>query len=331
MGLKGDFRAILRGTGSDLPEEIISNKVISERYKIPEEEIFKKTGIRERRWAQASEASSDFATRAAMRALESAGIGADAIDLIILSSTTPDLIFPSSACLVSRNLKTRSIPAFDVQASCSGFIFALAIAENHLRQSGRHALVVSGEVKSKTLSPDDPGTGILFGDGGGAVVLEKSDAGDRGFLSFHLHSDGLHHDLISMPAGGSRRPLSQETLVSGLHYIHMKGTRVYRLAVEYFGQAVREALEGSAIPLSRIDRFIFHQANFRLIERVIAEYGIPVKKVENSLEMYGNTSSASIPITLDRLVRSGGVREGDLVLFASFGGGITWASALYQF
>ena len=321
---------MIRGTGSYLPEQVVPNERLAKQFNIADSEIVKKTGIHERRWASEKEASSDLATSASLKALESAGIEGEELDLIIYSSTSPDMTFPSSAVFLQKNLNAKKIPAYDIQASCSGFIYALSMADLYLKQTGaRFALVAAGEVKSRMLDSKDPGTGILFGDGGGAVVLAKS--GERnGFLSFHLHSDGSKSDLIQLPAGGSRLPASLETLEKGLHSIQMKGLAVYRTALFYFQEVIQEVLDEHGLKLDQIDLFIFHQANLRLLEKVMENLKIPAEKVEMTIQQYGNTSSASIPITLDQAVLKKRIKKGDRVLLASFGGGVTWASALYQ-
>ncbi|MBI1822144.1 MAG: ketoacyl-ACP synthase III [Nitrospirae bacterium] len=321
---------VIRGTGSYLPEQVISNQFLAKKLNISESQIIKKTGVHERRWASEKEASSDLATIASLKALKVAGIQGKELDIIVFSSTSPDMTFPSSAVLLQKNVGAGKIPAFDIQASCSGFVYALTIADNHLKQTGaRFALVASGEVKSKTLNLGDPGTAILFGDGGGAVVLAKTRK-KEGFLSFHLHSDGRKHDFIQLPAGGSRLPSSPETLKKSLHSIQMKGLSVYRSAVLYFEQVIQEVLDEQGIKLSEIDLFVFHQANFRLLEKVMKNLKIPKEKVELTIQQYGNTSSASIPITLDQAVSKKKIKKGDLLLLASFGGGVTWASTLYR-
>ncbi|MHB8482428.1 MAG: 3-oxoacyl-ACP synthase III family protein [Nitrospiria bacterium] len=322
--------SVIRGTGSYLPGQVISNDFLAGRLNITAGRIVKKTGIHERRWASEKEASSDLATHASLKALDAAGIQGKDLDLIVFSSTSPDMTFPSSAVLLQKNLRAGKIPAYDIQASCSGFIYALSMADNFLKQSEtRFALVAAGEVKSKTLDPEDPVAGILFGDGGGAVVLARSDQ-KEGFLSFHLHSDGTKHDFIRLPAGGSRLPSSRETLEKGLHSIQMKGLSVYRTAILYFARAIQEVLDRQGIKLSEIDLFIFHQANLRLLEKVMENLDIPKEKVELTIQQYGNTSSASVPITLDQAVSKNRIKKGDLVLLASFGGGVTWASTIYK-
>lgn len=320
----------ISGTGSSLPEQVIPNGFFANKLKIKESDIVKRTGVMERRWASEKEASSDLATGASIRALQQAGIEGKELDLIILSSTSPDMAFPSSAALLQRNLKGRTIPAFDIQASCSGFLFALSMADNFLKQTdAKYALVASGEVKSRMLDPADPGSSILFGDGGGAVVLSKSIR-ENGFLSFHLHSDGTKQDYIQLPAGGSRIPPSSRTLEEGLHTLRMRGKAVYRSAIDYFGKAIEEALDFNGIEAGQIACFIFHQANQRLLEKIMEKFRIPEEKVELTIHQYGNTSSASLPITLDQAVSKRNFKSGDLLLLASFGGGITWASAVYR-
>jgi 3-oxoacyl-[acyl-carrier-protein] synthase-3 len=318
------------GTGSWLPEQVIPNAFFAKRLNIKESDIVKRTGVIERRWVSEKEASSDLATHASIRALQQAGIEGKDLGMIILSSTSPDMAFPSSAALLQMNLKGGNIPAFDIQASCSGFLFALSIADNFLKQSdAKYALVASGEVKSRMLDLADPGSSILFGDGGGAVVLSKSER-ESGFLSFHLHSDGTKQDYIQLPGGGSRIPPSARTLKEGLHTLRMRGKAVYRSAIEYFGNAIEEALAYNGIEIGQIACFVFHQANQRLLEKIMERFRIPSEKVEFTIHKYGNTSSASLPITLDQAVSKKNFKRGDLLLFASFGGGITWASAVYK-
>ncbi|MFI5304052.1 MAG: 3-oxoacyl-ACP synthase III family protein [Nitrospiria bacterium] len=325
-----NFQIEFRGTGSYLPEKVISNFDLAKRFKIKESDIVKKTGISERRWASKKEAVSDLATCASVKALSRAGIDPSELDLIILSSTFPDRLFPSSACLLQMNLKTRKIPAFDIQASCSGFLYGLSIAEHFLRQTAfQNVLVAASEIKSRMLDPDDSATSILFGDGAGAVILSKTRK-KHGILSLHLHSDGSKHDYIMLPGGGSRIPASKKSCEEGLHWIKMKGPSVFRSAVHYFGKAIQEALDINKIEIGQIAHFIFHQANLRLLERIIEKYKIPKEKVELTIHKYGNTSSASLPITFDHAVSNKKFKRGDLVMFASFGGGITWASLIYK-
>lgn len=325
-----NFQIEIRGTGSYIPQEIISNRFLAGRLKIKESDIVRKTGVIERHWASEKEAVSDLATAASIQALERAALDPKELDLIVLSSTYPDLVFPSSACLLQMNLRAKNIPAFDIQASCSGFLFALSIAAHFLKHTkGRNALVAASEIKSKMLNRDDSGTAALFGDGAGAVIVSKTIK-KRGILSFHLHTDGTKHNYIRLPGGGSRMPASLQSLEEGLHYIKMKGASVYRTAIHYFGRAIDEALAFNKIEIGQIDLFIFHQANLRLLQNIIQKYQIPEEKVEITIQKYGNTSSASLPITLDHAVARKKLKSGDLVLFASFGGGITWASAVYR-
>lgn len=318
------------GTGSWLPEKVVPNAFFAKTLNIKESDIVKRTGVMERRWVSEKEASSDLATYASIRAIRQAGIEPNELGLIILSSTSPDMAFPSSAALLQMNLKGKSIPAFDIQASCSGFLFALSMADNFLKQTdAKYALVASGEVKSRMLNLADPGSSILFGDGGGAVVLSKTER-DNGFLSFHLHSDGTRQDYIQLPGGGSRIPPSTRSIEGGLHTLRMRGKAVYRSAIEYFAKAIEEALDFNGLEIGQITSFVFHQANQRMLEKIIEKLRIPAEKVEFTIHKYGNTSSASLPITLDQVVSKKKLKKGDLILFASFGGGITWASAVYK-
>jgi len=316
------------GTGACVPGQAIPNSYFA--HSIAGSEIERKTGIRERRWAAEHESASDLATAASLSALQEAGIDSSRLDMIIVSSTSPDFVFPATAVLLQKNLGARPIPSFDIQASCSGFLFALSMAENFLKSTGgRLALVASGEIKSRTLDTDDPGSSILFGDGGGAVLLSQSGT-ESGFRSFHLHTEGTKSGYIQLPGGGSRMPASVPVMRGKLDRIRMKGSLVYRSAIRYFEEVIREALSHNRLTPDDIGCFIFHQANLRLLERIVEKYRIPENRVEISIRKYGNTSSASLPITLDQAAARGNLKKGDLILLATFGGGMTWGSALYK-
>ena len=292
--------------------------------------IFKRTGIRERRWALEKDAASDLAERAALEAIQRAQIEPGEIDLILISTTSPDFVFPSTSAVLQHRIGARNAAAFDIQASCSGFLYGLSIAEQFLRNPrANHVLVAAAEIKSRMLNFDDPGSAILFGDGAGAVVLSRRKD-QSGLLACRLHSDGRFHRLIRMQAGRSRISASSESLRKNLHLLEMDGMPVYRHAVRSFKQAIRELLDSERLSIDDIDLFIFHQANLRLLEKVAADHAIPRRKLATTIEKYGNTSSASIPITLHDAVVNGRIRKGSRTLLAAVGGGLTWASALYQ-
>lgn len=292
--------------------------------------IERKTGIIERRWASDHEAASDLATRAAEKALEMVGIGSDEIDLIIVSTTSPDMIFPSTACLVQRNINARHASAFDIFASCSGFIYGLSIADSYIRSGSiKRILLISSEIKSRFISRNDPSTYMIFGDGAGAVVVEKGDS-ERGILSIRISADGSRSDIIQLQGGGSRSPISNKTLEGGLHYIKMQGGRLFKAAVRKLKEEISDIAKENGIDLDEVKQFIIHQANLRILKAVAAKLKIPEKKMLITLDLIGNTSSSSIPIALDMATREGRLKKGDLLIVAAFGGGVTWGSALIR-
>jgi 3-oxoacyl-[acyl-carrier-protein] synthase III len=292
------------------------------------------TGIRTRHWAGDHEASSDMAIAAGRQALDAAGCEASAIDAIILSTTSPDMAFPSTACSVQRGLGCKQVGAFDVSASCSGFLYGLSMAHAMI-QSGqvKTCLVVASEVKSRSLDLEDEATTLLFGDGAGAVVARgEEDRGPvgPGILGIRLQADGAYHDLIRISGGGSRMPLSSDTLSKGEHVLRMRGASLFRLAVRRIERAVVEILKEFGVRSGDLKQVVLHQANGRILSQVADRLGIDQARVSSVIERYGNTSSASLPIALDEAVRSGKISPGDLVLLGSFGGGLTWATGLVR-
>lgn len=319
------MRSRIVSTGSYLPPRIIRNRDIEELVGITDEGIVKRTGIRERRYAEKDQATSDLATRAAEACLTQAGVTPDQIGAIIVSTTSQDMLFPPTACLVQRNLGVRRSVAFDIAASCSGFLYALSLADQMVtRGTVRHALVIGAEVKSRFLSPADPGTYILFGDGAGAVLLEASGK-EEGLLSISLHADGTRGDLMSLPT-----LLTTQCQQNGFPRIRMKGGPLFRVAVTKMTETIEQTVTSHGLHLSEIGLFVLHQANSRIIGAVMKKLQIPRDKVVLTLDRYGNTSSSSIPIALDAAVRDHRVRPGELVLLAAFGGGLTWGSALIR-
>ena len=313
----------IAGTGSYLPAQELTNKDIEQRIDTSDEWIFSRTGIRTRRVAAADETTSDLAVHASRRALEAAGVTADDVDLIIVATTTPDIVFPSTACILQRKLGIRQGAAFDVQAVCTGFVYALAIADRFIA-SGQHrcALVVGAEVFSRLLDWSDRRTCVLFGDGAGAVVLRS--ATEPGVLSTHLRSDGAHGDILCVPGafhGGE---------VQGRAFVHMDGAAVFRFAVRVLDEICREALEHNGLQGSSIDWLVPHQANVRIIDATAQKMGLPPERVVLTLEHQGNTSAASVPLALDAAVRDGRIQPGHNVLLAAVGGGMTWGAALLR-
>jgi 3-oxoacyl-[acyl-carrier-protein] synthase-3 len=320
-------RARIAGTGSYCPERAVSNADLEKTVATTDAWIFERTGIRERRIAADDEATSDLAYHAARRALEMAGVDARELQLIIVATTTPDMLFPSTACLVQHRLGATRAVAFDLAAACSGFLFGLSVADQYIH-TGQYetVLLIGAEVMSRITDWTDRSTCILFGDGAGAVVL-RAHSGDRGVLSTHIHSDGALWDLIQVPGGGSRMPPSDELLRARGQFIRMKGNETFRYAVRTLEEAVHEALKANGITIADIALLIPHQANIRILRAVADRLGLPPERVMLNLERFGNTSAASVAVALDEAVRSQRVREGDLLLLESFGAGLTWGAA----
>ncbi len=312
------------GTGCYLPARTVTNRELERSIDTSDEWIFSRTGIRERRVAADDELASDLALQASRRALAAAEIGAADLDLIIVATTTPDMVFPSTACILQNKLGAGVCPAFDVQAVCSGFVYALAIADLFVRAGKcRQALVVGAEVYSRILDWTDRGTCVLFGDGAGAVVLRASD--EPGILSTHLHADGTYHDILNVPghvSGGG---------VRGRPFVSMDGTAVFKFAVKVLYEVAQEALAANRLQVSDIDWLIPHQANIRIIEATAKKLGLPLERVVVTVERHANTSAASVPLALDEAVRDGRIRRGQHVLLEGVGGGFTWGSVLLRY
>ena len=323
-------RARITGTGSAVPEKLLTNYDLERLVDTTDEWITTRTGIKERRIAADGEYTSTFATKAAERALEMAGVSPNELDLIILATITPDFPFPATACLVQNNLKAQKAAAYDIAAACSGFIYGLSQADNAIRcGSARKVLVIGAEVLTRIVDWTDRNTCLLFGDGAGAAVVETVE-GNRGILSTHLHSDGSHWELLYQPGCGSRNPAVQKTLDDRQVFLKMQGNEVFKLAVRAMEDAALEALTANGLNPSEIDFFIPHQANRRIIDAIGKRLGLCDDKVYVNLDRYGNTSAASIPIALDEANRTGRIKEEDVVLLDAFGGGLTWGSALVR-
>ncbi len=311
------------GTGSFLPEKVLTNADLEGMVDTTDQWIRERTGILKRHIAGPNETCVDLAEAAARNALEAAGLAASEIDLIVVATTTPDQVFPSNACLLQQRLDIHGCPAFDIQAVCTGFVYALAVADKFIRTGGaRHALVVGAETLSRILNWEDRGTSILFGDGAGAVVLGASD--EAGIISTHLHADGAYKDLLQVPAGignGQR----------GSPYMEMRGNEVFRVAVTTLGRIVDETLEASGLDQADIDWLIPHQANIRIIQATARKLNLPMERVVVTVDEHGNTSAASIPLAFDQAVRDGRIRRGETLLMEAFGGGFTWGSALLRY
>ena len=323
------MKARITGTGSYAPSRIMTNAELERMVATSDEWIRERTGIRERHIAAAGEACSDLAVQAGRRALEAAGIAAADLDMILVATCTGDYPLPATACLVQHQLGATKAAACDLSAACCGFVYALSVADAYVRTGMRHVLVIGAEVMSAITDWTDRNTCILFGDGAGAAVVSASD-GERGILSTHLRSDGSLCELITVPAGGSRTPLSEQVVAERTHFIKMKGNETFKVAVRTLEEIARETLAANHLQVEDLDLYVPHQANMRILKAVMERLGLPLEKVMLNLEHYGNTSAASIPIALDEAVRAGRVQDGSLVMLGAFGAGLTWASALIR-
>ncbi len=317
----------IAGTGSYVPEKIITNFTLEKMIDTSDEWIRTRTGILERRIAQENETTSDLSIKAALSAIEDAKITSGDLDLIITATVTPDMVFPSSSCMIQKNIGAHKAAAFDVAAACSGFIYALNVGDQ-LIKSGQYktVMVLGADTLTKIIDWTDRNTCILFGDGAGAVIL-KSTQEDRGIYSTHLYTDGTLGELLEVR---SLRPTSEETLTNRLHYISMKGNELFKVAIKAMTEAIQDVTRSNGIPIDAVDFFIFHQANIRIIQAVAQRLNIPENKIPLTIQKYGNTSTASMPITLDELNKAGKIQPGNTVCFAAFGGGLTWASSLLK-
>ena len=321
------------GVGAFLPEKRLTNADLEKMVDTSDAWILERTGVKERRIAPPEMATSDMATHAALQALDMAGLDPGELELIIVGTITPDMPFPSTACLVQRNLKASKAAAFDVSAACTGFIYGFATATSMIRAGAyRNALVIGADTLSRITDWNDRATCVLFGDGAGAVVLQRADhRGDgSGVLGFELGADGTGWDLLMLPAGGSSNPASVQTVEDRLHYIKMNGNQVFRFAVKAMGTAAAGCLKRCGLTYADVNLFIPHQANYRIIESAAQRLGIPMEKVAVNIDRYGNMSSASIPVALDECIREGRVSHGDVVLMVAFGSGLTWGAAAFR-
>lgn len=323
-------RAKIIGTGSYLPQKILTNKDLEKMVNTSDEWITTRTGIKKRRINALDEATSDLGTKAALNAIKSAGINPKKIDLIINASFTPDFLLPSSACLIGKNLGLAGVPAFDLSAACSGFVYGLSVAEQFIiSQKYKMILVISAESLSRVTNWKDRETCILFGDGAGAAILTISEDGS-GIISNYLGADGNYWDLLYIPAGGSRLPASKETVENNLHYMKMRGNEVFKIAVNSMIESAKKALSFANLESSEIDLLIPHQANIRIIQAVAKRLKIPEDKVFVNISEYGNISGATISVGLDEAVKSKRIKSGNLVELVAFGGGFTWGATVIK-
>ncbi len=321
------FYSRIQGTGSYLPEKVLTNQDLEAMVDTTDQWIKERTGIEKRHIAAEGETTADLGVVAARRAMQMADKAPEDIDLIIVATTTPDKVFPSTACLIQKRLDIHGCPAFDVQAVCTGFVYALSIADNFIRAgAARTALVIGAETLSRIVDWTDRSTCVLFADGAGAVVLEASQ--EPGILSTHLHADGSYEHLLHVPRGISE---GYELLKQGEAYIYMKGNEVFKMAVNTLGRIADETLEANDYDKSDIDWLVPHQANTRIIQATARKLKLSMDRVVVTVDQHGNTSAASVPLALDTAVRDGRIKRGESVILEAFGGGFTWGSALLKF
>ncbi|MCK4940933.1 ketoacyl-ACP synthase III [candidate division WOR-3 bacterium] len=324
------MRVSIAGIGSYVPEKILTNFDLEKIVETSDEWITTRSGIKERHIAADNQATSDLSLIAAQRALKSACLKPKDIGAIIVATATPDMLFPSTACLVQTRIGAPRVIAFDVSAGCTGFLYGLAIAESFVNNGYDNILVIGADILSKITDYTDRTTCVLFGDGAGAALIKKSD-GEDGILSSYFTADGSSWNLLWQPGGGSRIPATHESVEKRLHYVKMQGNEVFKVAVRAMSEAAVKTLEKAKIPASEVALLIPHQANIRIIEASAKRLNIPMEKVLVNIDRHGNTSAASIPIALDQAIREGRVRKGDLILMIAFGAGFTWGGVLFRY
>jgi 3-oxoacyl-[acyl-carrier-protein] synthase-3 len=318
------------GTGSYVPERVLTNAELEKTVDTTDEWIVSRTGIRERRIAADDEYTSDLAAKAAKNALENAGIGADEIDLILVATVTPDMFFPSTACFVQTKIGAKKAACFDVSAACSGFLYAMEIAQQFITSRTYDTILVIGAEKlSSIVDWTDRNTCVLFGDGAGAAIL-RHRGGSHGVIATQMGSDGGYSDILYIPGGGSRYPLTAANMDQRLNAIKMNGKETYKQAVNAMLMAAKQVLATANLTESDLACIIPHQANIRIIEAIADRMGVPLERFMVNLDRYGNTSAAAVAIALDDANRSGRMSEGDYILLVVFGGGLTWASSVIQ-
>lgn len=324
------YKASITGIGSFLPKKILTNADLVKMLDTTDEWITKRTGIKERRIVENGAATSDLAIEASLRALDDAKVLPSEVDLIITSTITPDCLFPSTSCFIQEKIGAHNAGAFDILAACAGFIYALSIAKNFIISgSTKTVLVVGAECLSKITDYTDRSTCILFGDGAGAAIVQRSN-GKREIITTHLFADGRQADILTLPAGGSKLPTSHETVDSRSHYIQLKGKEVFKIAVNNMIDVIIKTVSENNMKIEDIDLIVPHQSNIRIIEAAMEKLNLPKEKAFINIDRYGNTSSASIPIAIDEIEKAKMLKPGNTVLLVAFGGGLTWSSSIIK-
>lgn len=324
-------RSRILGTGRYAPSQVLTNDDLAKRIETSDEWITSRTGIKARRMAGPNEQTSDMATAAGRAALEMASTRPEDLDLIIVGTISGDMPMPACACFVQAKLGAKNAAAFDVSAACAGSLYGLSIADKFIRTgAAQRVLVIGVELLSRLLDWEDRNTCVLFGDAAGAMLLGPSDQADRGVLSTHLKSDGNLTGILNIPGGGSLHPASHEMIEQRLHKVKMNGREVYKIAVRALEEIVREALAANGLTAEQLDHVVPHQANIRIVDTVLERLGVPREKAVLNIDRYGNTSSASVPVTLDEAVRSGRIKDGDLVAMMAIGAGMAWGGSIIR-
>ncbi len=323
-------KASITGIGSFLPGKVLTNCDLEKIVDTSDDWITQRTGIKERRIVEDGVITSDLATQASLRAMEDAGVSPKDLDLIITSTITPDHLFPSTSCYIQQKIGATRACAFDILAACAGFIYALSIGRSFVDSGAmKTVLVIGAECLSKITDYTDRKTCVLFGDGAGAVIIQKSSTKHE-ILDTNLAADGSQADVLIMPGGGARNPATLESIQQRMHYIKFKGKEVFKLAINNITNLIHETVEKNGIGLNDIDLIIPHQSNLRIIEATMEKIGLPMEKAFINIDKYGNTSSASIPIAIDEARREGRLKKGNIVMLVAFGGGLTWGSSVIR-
>ncbi|OHB45688.1 MAG: 3-oxoacyl-ACP synthase [Planctomycetes bacterium RIFOXYB12_FULL_42_10] len=328
--MRQNQRASITGIGSYLPNKVLTNYDLEKMVDTSNDWIIQRTGIKERRIVENGVTTSDLATQASLRAMEDAGVSPKDLDMIITSTITPDHIFPSTSCYIQQKIGATRACAFDILAACAGFIYAMSIGQNFINSGAmKTVLVVGAECLSKITDYTDRATCVLFGDGAGAVIIQRNPVKHE-ILSSSLAADGSEADVLIMPGGGARNPASLESIQQRLHYIQFKGKEVFKLAINNITNLILETTKENGLTLDDIDLIIPHQSNLRIIEATMEKLGLPMEKAFVNIDKYGNTSSASVPIAIDEARKDGRLRKGNIVMLVAFGGGLTWGSSLIR-